>query len=381
MKTIPLPPISTKSPKAKPHLPADPQASIWNRELRLGPMLSMKDRQLFYQQLAILLDSGLGIIDCLEVMISQYRKKHLKALLQSLIDGLQEGFALSEVFLEKKAFFSEFEVHSLRAGEQSGQMTTVLTSLAEMYEKRIRLKRKLAQAMTYPIAVIGVAGLVLAFMLTFVVPMFEDIFQRFDAELPVLTRWVMAASTALRTHSLWLLGVSVGLVMLGIKLRKLPRMRQGWSTFLLKIPLLGKAMLKLQLARFCHSFALLLTAKVHLDQALDLMTQLCRFYPLQMATQEIRTAVIEGESLYDAVASQPIFPAFFVQIIRVGEASARLGEMLETMGENLEEESETAVQQLTQLIEPVLIIALGLMVALILGAMYLPMFELGKAVG
>lgn len=319
-------------------------------------------------------------MDCIEVLLEQLQKKHMREILLSVQKDLSAGIPLSQSFQKHVDIFTPFEIKSIHMAEQTGRMPEILASLAQLFEKRIRLKRKISQALSYPIAVILVAFLVLSFMIAFVVPMFEDIFSRFDSELPPITDAILKLSHAFTTHIGKLLGL-VGL-MFGLLLyvRKKPLFRKIHSQLLLKAPLLGKLMLKLQLSRFCYTFALLLNSKVNMDKSLGLLEQIIPFYPLQSVMGTIRKDVIGGASLYEAISQHPIFPSFFRQIIKVGEKTARVEQMLENLGKNLEEESEAGISQLTQFLEPVLIIVLGLLVAIILVAMYLPMFELSNAI-
>ena len=162
--------------------------SLWQREIRLGNPLKMKDRQQFYQLLGILLDSGLGVLDCLSVLQEQLKGKELSRILSQLQRDLEGGNSLSEAMANQPQRFSAFERQSIRMGEQTGKMGEVLSRISVFYEQRIRLRRKVVQALSYPVAVVLVAILVLGFMIAFVVPMFEDVFARFDAALPPLTQ-------------------------------------------------------------------------------------------------------------------------------------------------------------------------------------------------
>ncbi len=359
----------------------DEAPSIWNKEISFGPLLSLKDRQNLYHLMAILLESGLGILDCLQVIMEQSKKRKLRSLLTEIFEDLEAGESLSESLSHRKKHFNAFEVHTIRMGEQTGRMAYVLKSLAALYEKRIKLKRKVIQAFSYPIAVIVIAVLVLSFMIGKVVPMFEDIFNQFDAALPPITQAILDFSAFFRANLQWIALGTIAIITFFFQLRKNKQFRHFRTALMLKTPIFGRVMLKLQLSRLCYTFALLLKSKVKLDQALELLESIITFYPIQKRLPIIRQEVIEGGTLHDAIRKHDIFPPFLIQIIRVGEKTARLDEMLETLAQNLEEESEAGVSQLTQFLEPVLIIVLGLMVALILVAMYLPMFELSGAVG
>lgn len=381
MKEIKLDRLAAKPKAAKEVLETNQEPSIWERDIRFGPAIPMKERQKLYQLLGILLGSGLGIMDAIEVLKDQVQSKKLKEILDKVEVSLEDGVSLSDSLESQADYFSPFEIYTLRMGEQSGRMAEILHNLADFYDKRVRLRRKLVQAFSYPIAVIFIAALVLTFMIAFVVPMFEDIFSRFEADLPPITQSILSISEFMQLNYPWIL---LGIAALGgiwYGLRKNETYRACSARASMKIPLLGKLIHKLQLARFSYTFGLLLKAKVNLDRSLELLTNVTPFYPLQKAVGEVRTDVIGGQSLYEASIKHKIFPKFFTQIVKVGEKTAKLDHMMEKLAESLEEESEAGISQLTQFLEPLLIIILGVMVAIILVAMYLPMFELSNAIG
>ena len=354
--------------------------SIWQRDIRLGPAISLKERQKLYQMLGTLLGAGLSLLESLQILIDQSSKKTVRELLVSIHSGLEDGKSLSESLAAHPKLISTFEVQTLQMGEETGEMAHILQSLSDLYQKRIHLQRKLKQALSYPVAVIAVAGIVLGFMIAYVVPMFEDIFQRFDAELPAITQSILSISEGFRSYAIiWILAL-IACVIGFVALSKQPICREWGSKLLLRIPLLGSLYLKLQLSRLCYSFHLLLSSRVNLDQALSLLEPVATFPPIQKSIRHIHQSVVDGNSLYDAIRQHPIFPAYFTQIIKVGETTASLDKMFLNLAKSLETESEAGIQTLTQFLEPLLIIVLGAMVAVILAAMYLPMFELSNAI-
>ncbi|MEO1450350.1 MAG: type II secretion system F family protein [Bacteroidota bacterium] len=379
MKSLKISPIPTQKTGQTATQAARP--SIWQRDIQFGNAFPAKARQQFYHTLGLLLESGLGLLDCMEVMVDQFPQKTLSAMLTSLQEDLVAGASLSQALAKQKRFFSPFEVFTLKMGEQTGQMATMLQGLAHYYEKRVALRRKLTQAFSYPVAVIVIALLVMSFMIGFVVPMFEDIFSRFDAKLPPITQRILDLANAFEQYGLWIL-LGIGGLIVGIRtLRNNPGWRRFWSKVGLRLPGLGPLWLKIHLARLCYSFSLLLKAKVNLDQALVLLAEVTPFFPLQVALKRVHANVLEGLALHEAVKQEDIFPLFFRQMVKVGEKTARLDQMFEQMAHNLEAESDASLSQLTRFLEPVLIIFLGGIVAVILVAMYLPMFELSNAVG
>ncbi|MCI4668088.1 MAG: type II secretion system F family protein [Bacteroidia bacterium] len=354
--------------------------SIWEKDIQLGPPWSMKDKQQFFYLLGTLIQSGLGILDALIVLKDQFNKKRIQGKIAEIQHGLEAGLSLSNILESMPAYFNSFDVQSLRMGEKTGRLAEMLDELGQFYQKRLELKRKLTQALSYPVSVIFVAGLVLAFMLNFVVPMFQDIFKRFDADLPPVTNGILALSTFLQQNGgiiLLCIAFIVGTVLL---VRKKEIFRRGSAWLLMKIPFFGPMILKLHLARMAYSLGLLLTAKVNLDQALEITSKLISFYPIQVALVKVKEEVIQGVSFFQALHNQGLFPSYILQMVKVGEKTAKLDELLARTANQLEAESQSTIGQLTQFLEPVLIIVLGGMVAVILVAMYLPMFELGNAV-
>ncbi|MEM8897794.1 MAG: type II secretion system F family protein [Bacteroidota bacterium] len=355
--------------------------SFWNREITLGPSVSLKDRQQFYHLLAVLLSSGLSIIESMQVLQEQLAKKKLKLLIVRVREQLEGGFSLAESMEKNPLYFTAFEVYNVLMGEKTGRLTEILQNMALFYGKRLTVRRKVRQAMTYPIVVISIAMLVMIFMINYVVPMFQDVFKRFDAELPPVTRFILSLSNGIDRYGWIIILMVVIITMLFFQIKKLEKWQSFMAQFSLKLPIWGPLVLKLQLASFSYTFSLLIRSRIPLDQALVLMQKILHFPPLQHAILQIEQEVSTGKSLFEAMRKHAVFPTYFLQIIRVGEKTARLGDMMEKMAHSLEEESEAGVQQLTQFLEPLLIILLGGMVSVILVAMYLPMFELGNAIG
>lgn len=357
-----------------------PKTSIWNREIEFTPAFGGKEKQQFFHLLAALMEAGLSITESLEVIQSQLQKKKSQAIVQALTAALNQGLAFSEAAAAQPKYFSKFEIYSLKMGERAGQMVQVLTDLATYHEKRIRLQRKFTQAMSYPAVVIMIAGGVLFFMIHYVVPMFSDIFKRFDAELPKITQLVLALSDFSARFGWWIILGMVAAVAVGTQARKQASVKRVASIAVSKIPLLGGILRKIQLSRFCYTLALMLRAKVSLDQALELMQEIIQYHPLQSTIPSIRKDIIEGNTLYDALRKHAIFPSVMMQMVKVGEKTASLDKMIDNLAKNLEEEGEASISTLTSLLEPLLIVVLGLVVGIILVSMYLPMFELSNAI-
>ena len=360
---------------------SEESSSFWELEIRLGPVFPSSEKQQFYHLLAVLLESGLSLVDGLDVIIGQTKKANVKEIISNLEEDLKKGHSFAESMAHQGNTFSGFEIYSIGAGEQTGRMTEIVQRLAHFYEKKIKLHRKLIQALSYPIAVIIISFFVVGFMMAFVVPMFQDIFARFDAELPALTEFIISVSSFFQANWGFIL-LSLGIMGLGIWSLRNNQWLIKWSSHLIiRLPLIGKLLMKIHLARLCYMLSLLLTSKVNLDKALAIMKDLLTFYPFKTTFETIRQEVVDGKSLNEAFKQHSIYPDYLHQIIRIGEESATLGKMLGKLANRLEDESETGVGQLTQFLEPVLILFLGGMVAIILISMYLPMFKLTGSVG
>lgn len=359
----------------------DTSPSIWDKDIQLGPALRLKDRYNWYQLMGILMNSGLALTDCLAVMKEQLHKKKIKQIIETLNRDVESGLSLSDSMEKQASYFSLLEIHSMRIGEQTGRMQEIFVHLSHYFESQRAIRKKVTQALSYPIAVIAIASLVMVFMINYVVPMFKDIFDRFQAELPPITQFILALSDQFHLYALSIVGILLIIFLILRVCRDQPLFQSFLSRTILAIPLWGSLLLKLQLSRLCFTFSLLLHAGINMDRALSLLIDIISFYPLNQALISIRKQVIEGMTLYEAMKDHKIFPSYFTQIIRVGEKSAQLPSMLSHMAENLEKESQQQIQQLMQLLEPILIVFLGGIVGVILISMYLPMFELGNAIG
>jgi len=357
------------------------QSSIWNREIQIGPALPAAVKSEIYQQWGTLLQAGLSMLDSMEILVEGQQKKKAREVLESFRDALSEGGSLSESMGKKQQLFTSFEIATIKTGEQTGKLAEVLLRLGNLYEKRVALRKKVRQALSYPIVVIVLALVVLGFMMAVVVPMFEDVFKRFDRDLPPITQWVLDSSAFVQSSGAWI-ALVLGVLVVGIwQLRRLPEVNRALKSITERLPLIGKVLLKLDLARTTYSLGLLLRAKVNLDQALEISAEGADFPRLQQALLRMRQAIIDGKSLTEAANQETVLPLTLRQLIRVGEKTANLPTIIENYAAQAEEEAESRIQVMTQFLEPALIVILGGMVAIILVAMYLPMFSLSQAFG
>ncbi|MEZ4850677.1 MAG: type II secretion system F family protein [Bacteroidia bacterium] len=358
----------------------DKNVSLLDREIFATNPMGLKEKKTFYELLGILLTSGLSILDAFEVVADQNRKKKITEIVQTIIKSLQDGLPLSESLARQPKYFDAFEIQTIKMGEKSGKLREILSEMARYYEGRLKIRRKLIQVMSYPVVVIGMAVVVVYFMIVKVVPMFEDVFKQFDAELPLLTQKILSLSTFLQEYGIWMLlgGVVLGITISQIKNQLL--FRKIASRIIMKIPVFGRLLLKIQLARFSLTMGTLLNAKVNLDEALEMVGKIITFYPIQSVIPKIKKQVVEGETFFQSIKPISVFPVLLKQMVKVGEKTATLDEMFLNLGKSLEQESEAEIGNLTNILEPVLVIFLGLIVGIILISMYLPMFQLSQAI-
>lgn len=333
-----------------------------------------KKKYWFYNELSLLLSSGVDLKTSFE-LISSEEKGHSLTLLNSIKDDIIEGQSLSESLAQNKSF-GAYDRYTIKIGEESGKLARVLQLLADYYDKKLRLRRQIISALTYPTLVIITAIGAISFLLNYLVPMFEDIFQRFSGELPAITQRIIDLSKWLSENGLALVLIAIGLI-IGVRLIKNHWFVRKTGTFLaLNTPVFGVILLKNNLARFCQAMGLLLGSNVPLSHALELTSKMVRFYPLEKALPKIQANIEHGQSLHQCLQAYGIFDRRMVYLVKVAEEINRLDEIFERLQQQYFDDVEHRIKVLNNLLEPFLIIIVGLIVGLILVAMYLPLFQL-----
>jgi type IV pilus assembly protein PilC len=355
--------------------------TLLSKQIRLFPWkMNDKRKERFYNELKVLLTAGLDIRASLELLHSDAATPEESKLYGLILANLDSGLSFAES-IEKTNHFTTYEYYSLRIGEETGSVIIILNDLSDYYKKKIKQKRKLSGALSYPLIVIVIALLAVIFMLRFVVPMFADMLSRFNTELPALTKYIIEASGFLGDYSLPLLLVFVGAATLGWSQRKKVWFRKASANFVMRLPFVGRLTQKIYLERFTHSMQLLLSAKTNLIDSLDLVSKMVGYYPLETSLETIRKDILTGSSLHASMGKYPVYPKRLISLIRVAEESNQLDKMFGRISVQLTEELEHETTLLGSVIEPFMILFLGIMVAVILVAMYLPMFKLGTAFG
>ncbi len=345
------------------------------------PELSDARREGFYAELHALLVAGLDFASAFRLLIDSEEERATRGLLEALLAAVVRGSTLAEA-MEHSGVFRPLECGVVRIGERTGRLAETLEFLREYFAKRTEQRRLVSSAVSYPLVILAVAAAVVAFMLAVVVPMFEEVYARMGGELPALTRGIIALSRAFPAYGLAAVIIGGGLGVLYRLNRHREQVQRIQSVVLLRLPGVGRIVRKNAQARCCKLLDLLVTSGVPLLTAVEMLRDVIGFYPYRLSFDEIARRLEQGESFAAALARFPgLYERKFVAIIRVGEETNRLPEMLRRQGDALTEELRHAIRRLGTLLEPALILCVGVLVAAILVAMYLPMFSLGGIMG
>lgn len=317
-------------------------------------------------ELAIMLRAGLALDNALRVLIDMSHKPSVAALMQGVLDAVKGGTPLSRALAQHRALFGDFYINMIRSGEASGQMSSVLDRLVEHMERQRALRDNVISATIYPAILLTVAVLSLVAMLGFVVPQFEKLFTDMGDALPLPTRLVMGLGQSFTRYG-WLMGiVAVGSGMLLMRWLRSPGGRQWWQSRLLRLPLMGTLALKYQLTLFSRSLGTLLGNGVPMLTALHIATETVGNTVLQQALARVSPIVKEGGKVVNAMSATGIFEPLAINLIRVGEETGRIGPMMLELAHILNREVETGIKRLLTLVEPVLILVLGVLIAAII---------------
>jgi len=362
----------------------EPSSSWWdflNKDISIfGAKWGAKKKVVFYEALETLLSSGLDIQNALTLALYSFTKVQDKKIVEQIQKIMLKGAALSEA-LEQSGHFSTYEVFSIKIGEESGKLLDVLGQLSSFFNKSLRYQRQLIGTLAYPVFVLGFSLLAVFFLLRYLVPMFSGIYGRFGKELPSLTRFVVSLSDGLGTYTPYIFAFLALLIGLIYWQRKTIWWQKVSAAILLNLPIIGKVVHKIYLARFCEAMQLLLAARVPLLNSVQLVCKMIEFYPVEKALQQAESEITGGSSLQNALQKHSFFPPTLLALVRVGEESGKMDFMFKRLSENLHQEVDHQTALLGSLLEPILIIFLGILVAVVLIAMYLPLFQMGMNVG
>lgn len=355
-------------------------SGLLNTEITfLEKKFGAKEKEGFYSELGLLLSTGVDIKTAFEIIEEDIPNKKHKALLEQIKNDIISGKRIYEAISKHDKIFSKYEAQSIKIGEETGKLADVLKELGAFYLSSIKLRRQIIGVMTYPVVVIGMAILIVYFMLSFVVPIFSDIFTQTGGELPEITQFLIKLS-----HKSSAIFYTLFLLIAAFVLLHKTQSKKNWyrhytSRFFLKMPVVNKLIQKIYLARFCQSMKLLAGARVMINEALDLVRNMIEYYPMEQALEEVKNEVVkEGKLLNESLAKHSIFPKKLVALIKLSEEVNAPELIFEKLHQQYSAEIEHQQAVVGKLIEPIFIILLGVFVGFILVAMYLPMFEMSS---
>ena len=341
-----------------------------------------KSLQFFSRQFATLIEAGVSVVSSLAILQEQTMNKNLAKVIGEVRADVESGMILSRAMGEHPNVFGRLYVAMIEAGETSGTLDLVLDRLAVQIEKATQIKRRVKGAMIYPIVVLCFAFLVLTGMLLFLVPVFSKIFQQLNGQLPMLTQEVVNASNLLRNYWYIIFPLLGGSIYGLLRWKKTEQGRRVWDRLKLRIPMkIGDVCLKIAMARFSRTLATLVGSGVDVVKALEITGNTSGNWVIEQALLDVRTKVQEGIPIAQPLIENPVFPPMVSQMIKIGEETGELEKMLSKIADFYEDEVDTAINALTSIIEPLMMIGVGCMVGIIVISMYLPMFKMLKLVG
>ena len=345
----------------------------------LGSGVNTKDLVTFTRLFATMIDAGLPLVQCLDILSGQQTNKIFAGVLRDVKNSVEQGASFSDALRKHPKVFDELFVNLVHAGEVGGILDTIMQRLSIYLEKRQKLVRQVRGALVYPIIVIVIAGGVMTVLLTFVIPAFERMFADFGGgkeALPKLTQIVVALSHGFVSYLPFIV-VSVGLAAGGfVYFYKTPGGKRTVHSTMLKLPIMGPVLRKIAVARFTRTLGTLLQSGVPILDALDICARTAGNVVIEAGIQHVRSKISEGKNMAEPLAETKVFPDMVVQMIAVGEQTGALDQMLNKIADFYEEETDIAVAAMTSAIEPILMVGVGGMVGVVLIAMYLPIFSL-----
>jgi Type II secretory pathway, component PulF len=336
-----------------------------------------KSLQVFARQFATMIEAGLSVVAALVILEEQTDDKYLAVVIRELRGDVEGGLLLSQAMNRHPKVFVRLFVSMVEAGEAAGILDQVLDRMAFQIERETKLKSRVKGAMMYPTMVLIFATLVLTGMLLFLVPFFTKVFTTLGGKLPTLTLYVVDVSNFIQSDWWLIIIVVSGTVFSFKRWRKTEHGRRNWDRFKLKLPMkVGDVVLKITMARFSRTFSTLVAAGVDIIKAIEITASTSGNWVVETALIDAKTKVHEGVPISQPLVDNPVFPPMVSQMIKVGEETGELDKMLGKIADFYEEEVDASIQTLTSVIEPLMMIGVGLMVGVIIIAMYLPMFKM-----
>ncbi len=345
------------------------------------PKITTKDIAVFSRQLATMMTAGIPLVQSMDIVARGHENPSMQELLLNIKGDVEGGTSLSEALGKHPLYFDSLFCNLVQAGEQAGVLDTLLHKIAEYKEKTESLKAKIKKALSYPTAVIVIAFVVTAILLIFVVPTFQELFQGFGADLPAFTLMVIGLSQFLQDWW-WAVFGGIGVVIYGFSQgrKRSPKFNKAIDRLSLKLPLVGGILTKATLARYARTLSTMFAAGVPLVEALESVAGATGNIVFSDAVMQIREEVATGQQLQLSMQQTDLFPNLMIQMVAIGEESGALDQMLGKVADFYEEEVDNAVDNLSSLLEPLIMAVLGILIGGLVVAMYLPIFKMGSVV-
>ncbi|MDW7709324.1 MAG: type II secretion system F family protein [Deferrisomatales bacterium] len=347
----------------------------------LKPKVTTKDIVVFTRQFATMIDAGLPLVQCLEILASQQENSTFKEVILKVKEDVESGHTFADALSKHPRIFDRLYANLVHAGEVGGILDTILNRLAAYIEKAMNLRKKVKGAMVYPATVVGVAVIVVAIILIFVIPVFQQMFGSMGKALPAPTLFVIALSEFIKSYILFIV---ISLFVLGFAFRRVYRTEKGMLFFdrlFLRLPIFGPLIRKVAVAKFTRTLGTLVSSGVPILEGLDVVAKTAGNRVMELAILKTKESISEGRTIAEPLKETRVFPPMVVQMIAVGEATGALDQMLSKIADFYDTEVDEAVTALTAAIEPLLMVFLGGAIGGIIVAMYLPVFQLAGTVG
>ncbi len=375
--------VVTAQLRAQGILPTKVKKSVGQMEIKipgLKPKVKVKDVVVFTRQFATMIDAGLPLVQCLEILAGQQENPTFKEVILKVKEDVESGSTFADALSKHPAVFDRLYVNLVNAGEVGGILDTILNRLAGYIEKAMNLKKKVKGAMVYPVTVIGVAILVVAIILIWVIPVFQQMFAGVGKNLPAPTLFVIALSEFTKKY---FLAILLGLFFLGFVFRRIYRTEKGrvfFDRLFLRLPVFGDLIRKVAVAKFTRTLGTLISSGVPILEGLEVVAKTAGNAIVEQAIIRTRDSISEGRTIAEPLKETGVFPPMVVQMIAVGEATGALDQMLSKIADFYDTEVDEAVSALTSLIEPLLMVFLGGAIGGLVVAMYLPVFQMAGAI-
>jgi type IV pilus assembly protein PilC len=343
--------------------------------------VNSRDLQIFTRQFSTLINAGIPIVDSLKMLSEGKRNPMLKEVAQRVKEGIEGGKRLGDSMAQHPQVFDRFFVNMVRAGEEAGILDNILGRLSSYLEKSEKLKKQITGAMVYPAAIIAVAILVVTGILVFIIPRFQDLYSSAGKELPVITQMVVKMSNFFINQWYVVLAVVVGTPIGLVQWYRTPEGKDAVDRFLIRAPIFGELVQKAAVARMSRTLSTLLSSGVSVIEALEIAARTAGNKVIEEALLRSKEAVTSGRALASPLIKEEMIPDMVTQMIAIGEKSGTLDVMLGKIADFYEDDVENAVKAVTSLIEPILMVGLGGVIAFLVTAMYLPIFDMASVAG